>query len=1711
MMGQSPSADQPNILGNHTTANTTANQTSIESDNSHTELKAQLQCDGKGMKTCLELVLSMKNGKSANVEPSTDTDEQKQSKQKGENWVKETDSNHGPDAKSTEEQQQQQSVASKTSSPNSCEKEATDMKLGKSDSANNQNKPKFSDDTKRLVFNKNANLHDAIGALIRNCITETSFPHDDVQDNQLENRQNKEVSSAGILPEKKISMNASSYKNYESNVDNSWKSSGSYYTDHGQSVSAGNRHGQDFECIETVAPTSKSWRGSGEIARNGSQPSKPISISPRSDMIHKEKIYSSTETSVKTCGSHAINTSGQSVVQLQAFIDKCLENTWQQQKVGVSEKLNVIGKGQFSYNNNEQLGDQSQLHTSNGHPEEICYPADRNHHSQQLYHQNTQSALGYFTDRNGLDPTLRKDINDGKYINPYQLNQKNVMESVRQQQQQQHYYSTNEMSAIAPLSHSYPNMANQIHSGSVKQNQHNTSDGFESAFDAKELINKISCQARAINKFFSNSGEPTELSYHHPAKMAPHLAMKVVDSHVDYANKNRGMHSPASSPSQGMNRSQENPVASLQNHKQRIISEERSASFVERLNHATVGKEQPAILSPYRQSKEDSTNLTDNQQRIARMHSGHSSSDLMLRGAQSHSLPVYGAKDHAAERLAYYQTSPVITPSTNNNNSGVSGSHSSSVNTQSKSMERILPLSAQQTPYMHTPTGVIKWDDPVGLNARYHQISPSAGQNVKMRTGVHGLPSPQEGDYMNGVSISKTHSPRTHSNSSQLGGMVTSPFLSSSSTPLIPQKDNPNPISTNTKLPSLYVDTLNNTAAANTSALRSANPAGTSVPQRRHTVSDIANYSSEPTKLASTSLRPLSAPDVAVISSNSLAIPGIPHATRTEPENVLDLSVKCKAPNALESSAPNANLPAVSAVASATSNSQSVSNQDHPLDLSKKKSEEQLYMVGSGKGREMVSPGGSFHPGTVGKSVPANILLKHLEYSVQKYCSNIGNSSGERITTAATQHSLHHPVQQQHQQQPSPSQSQHYPLHPHHQQQQQQQQQQQSPHTQHLHLGYQKQALASPQMMLLSQQSRNADMVLHPQGQYIGRKDLQQHNYLSPDGSRHPSQQTYPVFRQPTLPALSTKAVSHISQQQQQQQQQQQLQQQQQQQQLQQHHPQQQQQTSQLQQQQQQSQLRHQPPQQSQQQQQQQQQTHLTNTQQQQNVVVHQTQSTNAASHNVSAYTTQDSPQRSAKTFGTTNDKSDTNSSKKHDISKHEPVQNLLGSHAPDDVLYLICKLCGQTYGSPYSFRKHFRNQHGFEPRPHHTVVQSISATISLLKSKPSDGSTIVKSEDSLQTRNIDDSLTDIKKMSTEDKKFAMELSTANNSSFKESEEDGLSQNRNLLDSQISGEEETKFLECPECGKQFQLNDFGSYKKHCRSHERNKHGGAISEYAFEISAPMWKHNLPADTEGRQCSSVPTPESISKERCPSDSGSSISVDRILRPNSYSFDASKSELSSRSPSVSSQNDTADEKLTLLPSVVNIKHESEELYTEQLSKQSNSEWRRVSIKTEGKCHDSKETEQTASVSEDNWYPSDDSSDEHRLKIVMSELDESNHGVSVKKEEEADKLSTDKDCTITVDSSENVCDQMNKSEEKDDNIVNNSNSSKISSDKRQSDSSDVGCDKQTEDTDSEMFTYRHKKFQKFGTQFKRKDCKTTESQNSSVDKKRQKFSEVG
>lgn len=181
-------------------------------------------------------------------------------------------------------------------------------------------------------------------------------------------------------------------------------------------------------------------------------------------------------------------------------------------------------------------------------------------------------------------------------------------------------------------------------------------------------------------------------------------------------------------------------------------------------------------------------------------------------------------------------------------------------------------------------------------------------------------------------------------------------------------------------------------------------------------------------------------------------------------------------------------------------------------------------------------------------------------------------------------------------------------------------------------------------------------------------------------------------------------------------------------------------------------------------------------------------------------------------------------------ISKHEPIQNIIGHNDPNDILYLICRLCTQTYGSPYGFRKHFRNQHGFEPRAEHTIVQTISATKSALHLPQPQ---LMQPQLMQGMSEICESHIIRKSVSPPEGEVVCQKRAASVQLGRKSSSVSPTDSKSIAGSD-EGEKselensETKCLECPECGKTFQLNDFGSYKRHCRQHGNVRMNGPFA-------------------------------------------------------------------------------------------------------------------------------------------------------------------------------------------------------------------------------------------------------------------------------------------
>ena len=181
---------------------------------------------------------------------------------------------------------------------------------------------------------------------------------------------------------------------------------------------------------------------------------------------------------------------------------------------------------------------------------------------------------------------------------------------------------------------------------------------------------------------------------------------------------------------------------------------------------------------------------------------------------------------------------------------------------------------------------------------------------------------------------------------------------------------------------------------------------------------------------------------------------------------------------------------------------------------------------------------------------------------------------------------------------------------------------------------------------------------------------------------------------------------------------------------------------------------------------------------------------------------------------------------RRNSAGRNEPIQSIIGNHNPNDILYLICRICRQSNGSPYAFRKHFRNHHGFEPKAEHTIVQTISATKSARQNPYSsngpEGDCVPEQAHSVEDRNS----VERTQSQGSSESCSLETSTPNETSNKSKTTYGRSGDGKHSGSKES-REDTKYLECPECKQTFQLNDFGSYKRHCRQHNQSRSSGSF--------------------------------------------------------------------------------------------------------------------------------------------------------------------------------------------------------------------------------------------------------------------------------------------
>ena len=185
---------------------------------------------------------------------------------------------------------------------------------------------------------------------------------------------------------------------------------------------------------------------------------------------------------------------------------------------------------------------------------------------------------------------------------------------------------------------------------------------------------------------------------------------------------------------------------------------------------------------------------------------------------------------------------------------------------------------------------------------------------------------------------------------------------------------------------------------------------------------------------------------------------------------------------------------------------------------------------------------------------------------------------------------------------------------------------------------------------------------------------------------------------------------------------------------------------------------------------------------------------------------------------------------------------NILGNHPPSDILFLRCNLCGLTYGSQHSIKKHFSKVHGRDPTPEAVAVQTISdmrIAISQAGEKPAkwhgDGGEQPdpkKKTPPEQQRSNDDPCRKPDQKPPEDvegEKLTKRNQDAKNcqalSPLRSSQKvakailvkrDGDSGNH--LDSAVDGSEKS-MMKCLQCGQDFPTRDWGVFRRHVRTHD----------------------------------------------------------------------------------------------------------------------------------------------------------------------------------------------------------------------------------------------------------------------------------------------------
>ena len=217
---------------------------------------------------------------------------------------------------------------------------------------------------------------------------------------------------------------------------------------------------------------------------------------------------------------------------------------------------------------------------------------------------------------------------------------------------------------------------------------------------------------------------------------------------------------------------------------------------------------------------------------------------------------------------------------------------------------------------------------------------------------------------------------------------------------------------------------------------------------------------------------------------------------------------------------------------------------------------------------------------------------------------------------------------------------------------------------------------------------------------------------------------------------------------------------------------------------------------------------------------------------------------------------------------------SFLGDYPANDILFLRCRLCGLTYGSQHSVRKHFAKTHGREPTADCVSVQSISATKRAMSERAANGTDKKKNgvvdppTSKPPARYIDpnnyvseyaieyggtDAIAAAMAMTAKISKgkLAVRSSTAANGKLKQSRganvaRDGEASSPVKEELTADSDNEKSMMRCLQCGKDFPTRDWGVFRRHVRAHDTPAAGSAayrctVCPAAFSDAATRRAH------------------------------------------------------------------------------------------------------------------------------------------------------------------------------------------------------------------------------------------------------------------------------